>query len=143
MNATIISGLIPSRDDQGYGGLHNFPRFLEDWSGDLFIQGAFLQLNFNTAGTGPFDLDAWNPGDTPANGELINYYSPPNRRWGYDVGLQLAQTGPIAARFVAVGRPRSEHYRELPIEDPYVTNLRCSKLRDGTRRFPNEAGCPT
>jgi hypothetical protein len=150
MNATIISGLVPSRDDQGYGGLHNFPRFLEDWSGDLFIQGAFLQLNFNTAGTGPFDLDAWDPGETPANGELINYYSPPNRRWGYDVALQLSPTGPIAARFVAVGRPRSEHYRELPIEDPYVTNLRCSKVRQVptnpsstlVRRFPAETGCP-
>ena len=59
MNATIISGLVPSRNRQGYGGLHNFPRFLENWNGNLFIQGAFLQLNFSTSGTGPFDLDAW------------------------------------------------------------------------------------
>ena len=142
INATIIAGLIPSRNQQSYGGLHNFPRFLENWdSKNLFIQGAFLQLNFSTAGTGPWDLDAWQPGETPVIDERINYYRPPNRRWGYDVGLQYTPAGPIAQRFVQVDRPRSEHYRELSIEDPYVANLRCSKLASGTRQFPGES-CP-
>ena len=129
MNATIISGLVPSRPGQGYGGLHNFPRFLENWNdNNLFIQGAFLQLNFSTASTGPFDIEAWNPGDVPTGTERILYYTPPARRWGYDVALQFAPPGPIAERFVAIGRPRSEHYRELPIDDPYVMSLRCSKF---------------
>ena len=150
MNATIISGLVPSRSRQGYGGLHNFPRFLENWTNqDLFIQGAFLQLNFSTASTGPFDADAWDPGENPVNDERIGYYRPPGRRWGYDVGLQYATAGPIAQRFVQVDRPRSEHYRELSIEDPYVTNLRCSEMvgdangvgNARTRRFPTET-CP-
>ncbi|MGB3297916.1 MAG: hypothetical protein WBA76_06575, partial [Phormidesmis sp.] len=157
INATIISGLVPTRAGQGSGGLHNFPRFLEDWDKkDLFIQGAFLQLNFSTAGTAPFDADAWEPGETPvtpaisaANHQYINYYKEPARRWGYDVALQLAPAGPIAERFVTVGKPRSEHYRELPVEDPYVTNLRCSKVRQNpalptsplVRRFPKEV-CP-
>jgi hypothetical protein len=142
MNATIISGLIPSRSAQGYGGLHNFPRFQEDWNGDdLFIQGAFLQLNFSTAGTGPFDLDAWNPGDTPVAAERINYYRPPNRRWGYDVALQYSPAGPIAQRFVTIERPRSEQYRELDVDDPYVSNLRCAVLAGGARIFPDE-NCP-
>ncbi|MEL6553812.1 MAG: hormogonium polysaccharide biosynthesis protein HpsA [Cyanobacteria bacterium J06621_11] len=147
MNATIISGLVPSRGRQGYGGLHNFPRFLEHWGGNnLFIQGAFLQLNFSTSGTGPFDLDAWEPGDGVENAERIGYYSPPSRRWGYDVGLQFTPAGPIAQRFVTVGNPRSEHYRDLPIDDPYVTNLRCAVQdpdEDGTfdRIFPDEI-CP-
>ncbi|MEO0767918.1 MAG: hormogonium polysaccharide biosynthesis protein HpsA [Cyanobacteria bacterium J06649_4] len=136
MNATIISGLVPSRGRQGYGGLHNFPRFLENWNDqNLFIQGAFLQLNFSTAGTGPFDLDAWNPGEAVENNERIKYYKPPSRRWGYDVGLQFAPAGPIAQRFVVVGSPRSEHYRQLPVDDPYVRNLRCAQHddnRDGT-----------
>ena len=142
-NATIISGIGPSRSGNSYGGLHNFPRFLENWAGNnLFIQGAFLQLNFNTSGTGLFDLDSWEPGDTPIDDEQIDYYSPPARRWGYDVALQFVSAGPIAQRFVSVGRPRSEHYRELPIEDPYVTNLRCSQRPSGgTRIFPGET-CP-
>ena len=144
VNATIISGIVPPRRFQSYGGMHNFPRFLEKWRDvDLFIQGAFLQLNFSTASTGPFDADAWDPGQLPNSREDNSYYWPPNRPWGYDVALQLVPTGPIAARFVAIGRPRSEHYRELPIEDPYVKNLRCSKLANGARRFAAETGCPT
>jgi hypothetical protein len=142
-NATIISGIVPSRRYQTYGGMNNFPRFLEKWAGrDLFIQGAFLQLNFSSASTGPFDADIWEPGATVDVGERNYSYQPPNRIWGYDVALQLVPSGPISARFVSIGRPRSEHYRELPVEDPYVTNLRCSKLANGTRRFPTEAGCP-
>ena len=131
MNATIITGLVPSRNRQTYGGLHNFPRFLEDWNdGNLFIQGAFLQLNFSTASTGPFDADAWEPGEAPVDEERYLYYKPPNRQWGYDVGLQYATAGPIAQRFVTLERPRSEHYRELSIEDPYITNLRCARTGD-------------
>ena len=150
VNATIIAGLVPSRDKQTYGGLHNFPRFLEDWDGkNLLIQGAFLQLNFSTASTGPFDADAWEPGDKPESEERIQYYRPPARLWGYDVGLQYATAGPIAQRFVTLERPRSEHYRELPIEDPYVTNLRCSRVNAAqdfsgswSRQFSDEA-CPS
>ncbi|MEL7377463.1 MAG: hypothetical protein AAFN65_10920, partial [Bacteroidota bacterium] len=144
VNATIISGIVPSRKEQSFGGLHNFPRFLERWDvGDgednkvpLFIQGAFLQLNFSTAGTAPFDADAWNPGDNPKKEERIGYYSPPSRRWGYDVGLQYSPAGPIAQRFVTIERPRSEHYRELPIEDPYVKNLRCAKIEQSNSWKP-------
>ncbi|MEO1620735.1 MAG: hypothetical protein AAFU53_06840, partial [Cyanobacteria bacterium J06632_3] len=145
MNATIISGLVPSRAGQGSGGLHNFPRFQEDWNGNpLYIQGAFLQLNFSTAATAPFDADAWEPGETTSSAQRIGYYRQPARLWGYDVGLQFAPAGPIATRFVTVGRPRSEHYRELPVNDPYVTNLRCATVpgSPASRLFPQEEGCP-
>ncbi|MEL7069153.1 MAG: hormogonium polysaccharide biosynthesis protein HpsA [Cyanobacteria bacterium J06581_3] len=147
VNATIISGLVPSRAEQSYGGLHNFPRFLEKWAKDgdnkvnLFIQGAFLQLNFSTAGTAPWDIDAWDPGSGTDSSERIGYYAPPERRWGYDVALQYSPAGPIAQRFVTIERPRSEHYRELPIEDPYVKNLRCAKLENGDPVFDGEQGC--
>ncbi|MEM6450283.1 MAG: hormogonium polysaccharide biosynthesis protein HpsA [Cyanobacteria bacterium P01_D01_bin.105] len=137
VNTTIISGLVPSRRGQGYGGLHNFPRFQERWEQDdnngtaLYIQGSFLQLNFSTASTGPFDADSWDPGQTGStSSQNIGYYDPPDRRWGYDVALQYVTAGPIAQRFVTIQRPRSEHYREIPIEDPYVTNLRCAKKED-------------
>ncbi|MEO0768688.1 MAG: hormogonium polysaccharide biosynthesis protein HpsA [Cyanobacteria bacterium J06649_4] len=154
VNATMISGIVPSRVGQGYGGLHNFPRFLEVWdmpngSGkfdatNLFIQGAFLQLNFSTASTGPFDADSWNPSDNgKSNTEASFYYKPPARRWGYDVGLQYAPAGPIAQRFVTIERPRSEHYREIPVDDPYVMSLRCATLSDGTTQvFPDESCSP-
>ncbi|MEO1392481.1 MAG: hormogonium polysaccharide biosynthesis protein HpsA [Cyanobacteria bacterium J06634_5] len=145
VNTTIISGIVPSRAGQSYGGMNNFPRFIESWKvahGDsgtsvpLFMQGAFLQLNFSTASTAPFDADAWDPGQNPTgNSERIAYYKPPVRSWGYDVALQFSPPGPIAQRFVTIDRPRSEHYRELPLEDPYVANLRFACKSDGSGGF--------
>jgi hypothetical protein len=50
---------------------------------------------------------------------------------------------PIAARFVSVGNARSEFYRELPVDDPYIQLLRCAKDENGQPVLddPN-ANCP-
>ncbi|MFK8183912.1 MAG: hormogonium polysaccharide biosynthesis protein HpsA [Phormidesmis sp.] len=144
VNAVFISGIIPSQAGQTYGGMHNFPRFLEQWNGvDLHISGGFFQLNFSTSATAPFDQDAWEPGADPqlgTNAFRVRFYGAPNRIWGYDVGLQYAPAGPIARRFVTVGTPRSEFYRDLPIDDPYVQNLRCTTF-NGSQVDPT-ATCP-
>ncbi|MFZ4638917.1 MAG: hormogonium polysaccharide biosynthesis protein HpsA [Nodosilinea sp.] len=133
VNAVFISGIVPKRPAQTYGGLHNFPRLLEHWDGiNLNISGAFLQLNFATTATGPFEQDAWEPGQLPLeNTDAIGYYSPPNRRWGYDVGLLYVPPAPIARRFVTFGAPRSEYYREVAADDPYILNLRCARDKAG------------
>ncbi len=124
VNAIVVSGLPPSREKQSYGGLHNFPRFLEGWGGDrFFFSGSFLQLNFSNYASGPFEQEAWEPGETPGNGEPIPHYSPPNRLWGYDVALQLAPAGPAASRFVSSANTQSEFYTEPPISDPYINKL--------------------
>ncbi|NEQ96947.1 MAG: hypothetical protein F6K30_09515 [Cyanothece sp. SIO2G6] len=128
VNAMIISGLVPSRAKQGYGGLHNFPRFLSNWK-TLHISGAFLQLNFSNYATAPFEQDAWEMHRNPNNGEPIRYYSPPARRWGYDVGLQYAPAGPIASRFVTATAIRSEFYSEPAANDPYMSQL-CRAMVD-------------
>jgi type II secretory pathway pseudopilin PulG len=143
VNAIFINGLVPSRPNQSYGGLHNFPRFLENWGGDdLHITGAFVQLNFSTYATAPWDQEAWEPGETPPTGENIGYYSPPNRRWGYDVALQYVRPGPIANRFVSVGSPRNEFYKQIPADDPYSRQLRCSRVgTNGPRVDPNATDC--
>ncbi len=146
VNAIFVSGLIPSRAGQSYGGLHNFPRFLEDWqSGNgfpLYISGAFLQLNFSTSANAPFDQDAWEPTATPdLTQERIGYYDAPFRRWGYDVGLQYAPSGPAARRFITTSNTRSEFYRELAVEDPYIKNLRCARY-PGTDPIDTSATCP-
>jgi hypothetical protein len=128
VNAIIVSGLVPSRPRQSYGGLHNFPRFISNWGGkNLFISGSLIQLTFSNSATAPFDQSAWEPGSTPS-GELINYYSPPNRRWGYDVGLQYAPAGPLASRFIQTEPTRDEFYSEPPADDPYIVNL-CEGLQ--------------
>ncbi|MFN4280181.1 MAG: hypothetical protein ACK4IR_08110, partial [Thermosynechococcus sp.] len=144
VNAVIVSGIVPSRPMQSYGGMHNFPRFIEGW-GNLWIQGAFIQPNFSTQATGPFDQDQWEispttPSDnhcrnvdeafncSATSGELIQYYVPPTRRWGYDVGLQLAPLGPVARRmFTPSKEERNEYYKEMPAEDPYIKQLRCAQ----------------
>jgi hypothetical protein len=143
VNAIFVNGLVPSRPNQSYGGLHNFPRFLENWGGDdLFIAGAFVQLNFSTYATAPWEQEAWEPGQTPGTGENIGYYNPPNRRWGYDVALQYVRPGPIANRFVSVGSPRNEFYQQIPADDPYSRQLRCSRVGTGGPRVdPNATDC--
>jgi hypothetical protein len=71
------------------------------------------------------------------------YYQPPNRVWGYDVAFQYSPPHPITARFVSVGNARSEFYRELPVDDPYIQLLRCAKDGGGqlVLNDPN-ATCP-
>ncbi len=138
VNATIISGIIPSRADQSYGGLHNFPRFLEKWTGQFMrMSGAFLQINFSTSATGPFDQDAWEPGTAPSvpsgagEAAIIKYYNPPSRLWGYDVGLQYAPAGPVSRRFTPQETRRSEFYNEPQANDPYIRQL-CLAIPDAT-----------
>lgn len=124
VNAMLISGIIPSRVQNAYGGMHNFPRFLEAW-GNLFISGALMQLNFSNYATGPFDQDTWEPSEAnPPAAELIRYYGAPNRLWGYDVALQYAPATPVALRMAELTRSRDEFYRELSATDPYVCVLR-------------------
>lgn len=53
------------------GGLENFPRFLENWSGrTLFYRGSLVSLYFPQQSTG-----AWGG----------HYYNPPGRDWAFDL----------------------------------------------------------
>ncbi|WAL58165.1 hormogonium polysaccharide biosynthesis protein HpsA [Thermocoleostomius sinensis] len=131
MNMIMISGIVPSRVGQSYGGLHNFPRFIENWEGrEFFLSGAMVQLNFSTYATAPYDqeqIEASQPAPTAgsnAANEWIAYYRAPNRRWGFDVALKYAQPGPVAKRFRSPDATRSEFYSEPPANDPYIQLLR-------------------
>jgi hypothetical protein len=134
VNALFVAGIVPKRPNQTYGGLHNYPRFLQNWNNiNMYISGAFFQLNFATAATGPYEQDAWEARDLAQAGDVerIGYYRAPQRRWGYDVGLLYVPPAPIARRFVNFGTPRSEYYREIPADDPYSINLRCARKGSG------------
>jgi hypothetical protein len=144
-NLTFVSGLTPSRPNSGNGGLHNFPRFLEGWTANspVTFAGAMVQINYSNYATAPFDHIAWEPGTVASANERLSYYGAPGRRWGYDVALQYAPPGPISQRFLAPIKRRSEFYRDLPVDDPYVKMLRCAKQTDGTRVDPNAGSdCP-
>ncbi|MDX2230107.1 MAG: hormogonium polysaccharide biosynthesis protein HpsA [Leptolyngbyaceae cyanobacterium bins.349] len=134
VNSILISGIVPSRNQQGYGGLHNFPRLLEWWQDQpLRIQGSFLQLNFSNYSTAPYDQDRWEPvgGAIPTAGEeQIDYYGfAPLRLWGYDVGLQFAPASPAASRFTTPSSTLNEFYDEPSANDPYMQRM-CSTLTD-------------
>jgi hypothetical protein len=153
VNALFVAGIVPKRPNQTYGGLHNYPRFLQNWNSvNMYISGAFFQLNFATAATGPYEQDAWEAGSPPQNVaggtdiESIGYYRAPQRRWGYDVGLLYVPPAPIARRFVNFKIPRSEYYREIAADDPYSINLRCARRSNGGQAFVRVFGsnniCP-
>lgn len=128
VNMIMVSGVVPPRLNQINGGFHNFPRLLENWDNprrNLFIQGSLIQLNFSNYATGPFSQYAWEPTTaTDAGKNPYNYYQPPNRNWGYDVGLQYAPAGPVSERMIVPNAKRDEFYREPKADDPYICKLR-------------------
>lgn len=139
INSIIVSGIHPARKNQGYGGLHNFPRFLENWENGkkVFFAGSFLQLNFSNYATAPFETERWEPENAGVEvvSESIPYYEPPTRFWGYDVGLLLSPAGPAASRFVTSDKNRSEFYSEPPANDAYITKL-CMAVKSSTGIVP-------
>ena len=75
VNTAILAGSVPSTSTNYSGGFNNFPRFLEDWSGNSFTYyGSMIQLFHSAIATG-----LWNTG---------SIYSPPSRFWNYDSILQ-------------------------------------------------------
>jgi hypothetical protein len=63
VSAGIISGIVPTKvnasgvgvGDQWAGGVHNFVRFLEDWSGVTYrYRGSVVCLYENEVSTGPW-----------------------------------------------------------------------------------------
>lgn len=125
INSILVSGLVPTRQDQYNGGLHNFPRFTEWWEDRaLWFSGSFIQLNYANYATAPFDQRVWEPTISAGSAnKSTGYYKQPSRYWGYDVALQLAPAGPAASRFVTVSKNRNEFYSEVPVNDPYINKL--------------------
>ena len=80
-NTAILSGYMPSGytptsgSQYGYsGGGCNFPRFLEDWSGQsCTYYGSMVELFKSSVFTGKWDTG--------------NIYSPPYRRWNFDTNF--------------------------------------------------------
>lgn len=74
INAAIVAGNVPTTSSSYSGGIENFPRFHENWSGQYFtIYGSFALL---------FDSEQ-------ATGTWSNaLYNPPDRHWYFDSNLQ-------------------------------------------------------
>jgi hypothetical protein len=99
-NTTIFAAFLAGTDSTGdaegvagqdsgdyNGGLENFPRFHEDWSGrTLTYRGSFVSLDLPRHVDGPWSSQS---------------YSAPNRDWGFDLRFNVvANLPPLPPDFV-------------------------------------------
>jgi hypothetical protein len=98
VNTAIVAGFLPSGwvdpktgAQYGYsGGLNNFPRFLEDWTGKTFTYtGSMIELFTSQIATGQWDTGA--------------IYQPPIRVWNFDSNF-VGKPPPGSLDAVSIGR---------------------------------------
>ena len=71
VNAALLGGIVPTTAGNYSGGVENFTRFLENWSGKtLTYNGSMVVMFPSVTATAP-----WGGGDV---------YSPPARAWAFD-----------------------------------------------------------
>jgi hypothetical protein len=80
VNAAFLAGIVPTTNVAGVkhysGGLENFPRFMEDWSGITFTYNGSMVVMFPSRYAASFWIS---PGSTAPS-----YYQAPNRQWAFD-----------------------------------------------------------
>ena len=82
INAATLEGIVPSNGAHYSGGVENFLRLLESWTGDtLTYNGSIIVLFPSQYATG-----FW-----PNTGRV---YNPPNRAWGFDLNFNNANLMP-------------------------------------------------
>ena len=92
VNAAVVSGQVLTTPTAASGGAHNFPRFLENWTGDNFTyHGSMCELYASLHFTGNYGKS--------------NVYSAPNRRWFFDTNfLTTPPPGNLRSTTYARGR---------------------------------------
>lgn len=88
VNTAILSGIVPSAKAGGYsGGVENFPRFLENWSGKILTYNGSMVEMFRSQQS----VGNWAYGG--------NIYNAPKRVWAFD---PLFLTNPPPGTFYSV-----------------------------------------
>ena len=109
--AAIISGSVTTSQDaagtQAYsGGVHNFPRFLENWGANtVAIRGAMVSMYSSRIAT-----VGWSQ----------SYYSAPVRQWGFDQIFANGKFPPICPQVISY---RRVDFTYLPNAAVYATEL--------------------
>jgi hypothetical protein len=92
-DTSVYAGFLAGTDTTGSGnyngGMENYPRFHEDWSGaTLVYRGSFVSLDEPRHVDGPWSAQV---------------YSPPDRDWGYELRFNdAANLPPLTPRFVSL-----------------------------------------
>jgi hypothetical protein len=60
------------------GGVENFPRFLEDWSGKVFTYNGSMVVMYDSV---------YATGQWGGTGSTIGIYNPPTRNWAFDTNF--------------------------------------------------------
>lgn len=75
VNAAFLAGIVESKTYTNYsGGVENFPRFLENWSGDTLTYNGSMVVMFPSK----YATSRWGKSDV---------YSPPVRNWAFDLNF--------------------------------------------------------
>ena len=75
VNAAILAGIVKTTPASYSGGVENFPRFLENWSGNtLTYNGSMIVMFESQVATA-----LWR-----GTGSTIGIYNPPTRNWNFD-----------------------------------------------------------
>ena len=106
VNAAILTGNVPSTTGSYSGGVENFQRLLENWSGvNLYCNGSMVEMFTSQIGKA-----AW-----PGTGVV---YNPPARDWAFDTNfLNPAQLPPLTPKVLYIQRV---NWSTLP---PYTTQF--------------------
>ncbi len=88
--AAFITGLVQTSATASSGGVHNLPRFIENWGSKyVTIRGSLVSLYLSNVATAP-----WGSG----------YYGPPNRNWGFDKIFQNGNFPPLTPKVMSYRR---------------------------------------
>jgi len=159
-NFIMAGGNTPGRDGEPDGGLANYPRYLEDWSRtggsntqNARINGSLMELGRSNYATAPFQplksITASAPFNYPQGYSTSNtsdrsqpltgkipYTQPPNRLYGFDVGLLSQLPDLFSSRFTSpsAGDP-DEFFREVGRDDEWIQTLLCAKTAEAPNRL--------
>lgn len=101
ISACLLTGIVPTDSHQTSGGVHNYPRLLESWSGTgLYIRGSMVAMFSSEVATEPWSL---------------RIYSGAGRYWGLHQNLRDANHD-VPLEPVVLNAQRL-HYREISSAD--------------------------
>jgi hypothetical protein len=95
VNAAILTGNVPSNGGYYSGGVENFPRFQENWSGvNFYYNGSMVEMFHSRIANFPW----------PGTGTV---YNPPVRDWAFDTNFtNPSQLPPLTPKVIYLNRAR-------------------------------------
>ncbi|RUR80817.1 hormogonium polysaccharide biosynthesis protein HpsA [Chlorogloeopsis fritschii PCC 9212] len=153
-NVIIAAGDSPARSNEDNGGLHNLPRFIENWNptgttSDAIkarITGSFMQIKRSQYATAPYmalvsgSSQRYAMPTTTNAGGRIPYYLAPARQWGYDVALLSQSPDLFAQKLVKIPDDLpDEFFREVGRDDDWVKTLLCAKKASDDTQYAVDA----